>query len=413
MTSYVSRWTVFLVAAGLSLAACQDEPAGPPPGAMGAPAVAAPFVTVTPQDVPMEETLPGRVSAIREAQVRPQVSGILRTRLFTEGSVVEEGEALYEIDSDIFRADVSASSSALSRARASLERAEQELERVQNLNQRGVSSVRELEMAQTAANVARADVQQSSAAVRRNRLLLQYAKVVAPISGRVSISRVSEGALVGPADPQPLTVIQQIDEVYVDVKQPLHRYEELQRALADGRLSQEEGAPVTILSTRGVVYSTEGKLLFADSTVDATTSEVTLRIQVPNPHRVLLPGTFVRARIPQGVVHGAIVVPQQAVRHDQTFGAFVFVIDGDDLAQRRGVTYSRIVNGEYVITEGLNAGDRVIVENQNNLRLGAPVQPQPWSASAPAEGASAPPAAPAAPADEPAAETEPSSTDTP
>lgn len=387
MSRHVTQWTLALFLAATGLAGCKEEAAGPgAAAAMQAPPPAAPFVEVQPRPLVMEDSLPGRVSAFREAQVRPQVGGILRARLFTEGAMVNEGDPLYEIDSDLFRADVSASSSSLTRARATLERAEQELARVSNLNERGVSTTRDLEAAQTAVNVARADVQQTSAAVRRNRLLLQYAKVVAPISGRISMSRVSEGALVGPSDPQPLTVIQQIDQVYVDVKQPLRRYEEIRAAIAAGQMSEVQDAKVTILSTRGDVYSSEGKLQFADATVDRTTSEVTLRILVPNSDLVLLPGTFVRARIPLGVLKDAITVPQQAVVHDVTFGSFVVVIDADNVAQRRPVKYSRVVDGQYVITEGLNAGDRVLVENHGNVRAGAPANPTPWSTEeAPAE----------------------------
>ena len=396
MSSNFPRWTLSLVLFAAPLAACGDD--APPPAQAAGAAVVAPYLEVVPQDIALDELLPGRVSAVREAQVRPQVAGILRQRLFTEGALVEEGESLYEIDSDIFRADVASSSSSLSRARATLVRAEQELERVQALTARGVATGRELEMAETAVEVARADVQQSSATLRRNRLTLQYAEVVAPIAGRISISRVSEGALVSPTDPQPLTVIQQIDEVYVDVKQPLHRYEEVRRAQADGSLTADDSALVTVVSSRGDVYSTEGKLLFADSTVDATTSEVTLRILVPNENHVLLPGTFVRAQIPQGTVHNAIAIPQQAVLHDRTFGAYVVVIDANNNAQRRGVEYSRVVNGNYVITDGLVAGDRVVIENQNNIRAGAPVTPQPWGAPpADAEAPSEAPTSPEAP----------------
>lgn len=342
------------------------------------PPPSAPFVLAEASAVIVEDRLPGRVSALREAEVRPQVGGILRTRLFEEGDMVEAGQDLYQIDPDMFRADVSSARSNVSRARAGLALAEAEAERAQQLSDSGISSGREFEAATTQLALARADVQNASAAMRRSSLNLQYAKVTASISGRIGISRASEGALVSPADPSPLTVIQQIDEVYVDVKQPLHRYEELRALHASGALVDADVTSVTIISMQGTVYSTEGRLLFTDTMVDPSTSEVTMRVLVPNADRVLLPGMFVRALIPQGTAPNSLTVPQQAVQHDPTFGPYVLVIDDENIAQMRHVTYGRVVDGKYVITEGLEAGARVVVEGIGKIRPGSPVSPVAW-----------------------------------
>jgi len=377
-----STWAVLIVVAfGLSAAACNKDEAPAGAAAQQAPPQPAPYVTVAPQAIVIEDTLPGRVVAVREAHVRPQVGGILRDRLFTEGDDVVEGQELYQIDADMFRADVSAARSQRARSQAALKLAEAEAERAEQMSESGISSGRELDTATTNLELARADLQATTANLRRSSLNLAYAKVVAPIAGRIGISRVSEGALVSPADPQPLTVIQQIDEVYVDVKQPLSRYEELKHMLAAGELEQIEDVEVTILSMQNRAYPVKGKFLFTDTAVDPVTSEVTLRVLVPNPDFILLPGMFVRASIPQGVASKALTIPQQAVRHDATFGAFVYVIDETDTIQIRHVAYGRVIDGNYIVTEGVEAGDRVVTEGHSALRPEMVVAPVEWQAA--------------------------------
>lgn len=378
-----SKWAVLVVISiGLSAGACNKEDAGAAAAAAQAPPPSAPFIVAEASAVLIEDTLPGRVVAVREAQVRPQVGGILRARLFTEGENVEEGQELYQIDPDMFAADVSAARASVQRARAALKLAEQEADRATQLSESGISSGRELDSAQTNLALARADVQATSANLRRSSLNLAYAKVVAPIAGRISISRVSEGALVSPADPQPLTVIQQIDEVYVDVKQPLSRYEELKHMIASGQLRDADKKDVTILSMQNQAYPTKGEFLFTDSAVDPVTSEVAMRILVPNSDHTLLPGMFVRARIPQGMAVDALMVPQQAVRHDATFGSTVYIVDDEQKIQVRQVTYGRVIDGKYVITSGIEAGDRVVTEGHSGLRPDQVVTPVEWQAAA-------------------------------
>jgi len=341
----------------------------------------APYVEAAQQSIVVEDTYPGRVVAIREAQVRPQVSGIVRERLFTEGDTVEKGEALYQIDPDMFAANVAASRAAVSKAEAALTLAKQDYDRAKELREGGISSSAQLDQAKANYELARADVAATKAQLRTNSLNLSYAKVEAPISGRISISRVTEGALVSPQDPEPMTIIQQIDEVYVDVKEPLKRYEELQQLLATGALKPLETREIPILSMSGAAYPIKGEYLFTDTAVDATTSEVTIRVKVDNPDMSLRPGMFVRATIPQGTLSNAITVPQQAVKHDATIGAYVFVIDDENKVERRHVKYGQIVDGNYVITEGLKAKERVVTEGHSKMRHGIEVSPEEWKSS--------------------------------
>ena len=366
------------------------EADGATSGAAQAPAEAreVSIVTVTPTPVAIEDVLPGRVSPRRVAEVRPQVGGIVRARLFEEGDTVTEGQPLYRIDPSVFRAEVAGAEATTERSRAALSFATSEAERTRLLNERGVSTAQSLEAAANARAMAQAELALSEATLRRNRLQLRYATVTAPIAGRIGISRVSEGALVAPLDPSSLATIQQVDEVYVDLKQPASRYDDLRNAFADGALQPEASLPVTLLSLQGEPYEVQGRLLFTDISVDPSTSELTLRVLVPNADLRLLPGMFVRARITFGHDPDALVVPQQAVRHDPSLGETVLVVDTGDVVAVRTVRVGRITNGMQLVIEGLAAGDRVIVEGLDSLAVGAPVRPVPWSL--PAAPATAP-----------------------
>lgn len=343
------------------------------------PAPEAPYVVAAEKMIPVVDEYPGRVVAVREAQVRPQVSGIVRERIFTEGAIVEKGDALYQIDPDVFAANVAASRAAVSKAEAARKLAKQDYDRAKELREGGIASSSELDAASANYELAKADVASARAQLRLNSLNLSYAEVKAPLTGRISISKVTEGALVSPSDPQPMTIIQQIDEVYVDVKEPLQRYEELQAMLASGALIPEEVVEIPIISLSGTVYPIKGEYLFTDTAVDATTSEVTIRVKVDNPDMALRPGMFVRAAIPQGTLQNMVTTPQQAVKHDATIGAYVYVIDSEDKVERRQVSYGRIVDGEYVITKGLNDGERVMVEGHDAVRPGMEVTPSAWN----------------------------------
>jgi membrane fusion protein, multidrug efflux system len=230
--------------------------------------------------------------------VRPLVSGIVRERLFTEGQTVTVGQPLYRIDPTVFRAEVAGAAATSERQRAALATATREAERARHLAQSGAIAGQAADTAESTLAVAQADLAVSEATLQRSRISLRYATVTAPIAGRIGISRVTEGALVGPADPTSMVTIQQVDEVYVDIQQPASRYEEIRASIARGDFQEDAALTVTLLSLRNEPYAAQGRLLFTDITVDPTTSQLTLRVLVPNADLALLPGMFVRARIP-------------------------------------------------------------------------------------------------------------------
>ena len=369
--------------------ACADKAAeqGPPAGP-----VEVSVVTVHAEAAPVQDVLPGRVVALRTAELRAQVSGILRRRLFVEGEAVKEGQRLYQIDPSIYRVEVASAQATLQRRRAGLELAKREADRTQALLKGGAVTVQNAENAATEYALAQADLAQAEAALGRSELSLGYSSVTAPIAGRIGISRVSEGALVGPTDPTPLATIQQVAEVYVDVKQPMTRYEELLAAFSSGRLAKAESIPVAVLMPSGQAYEQQGKLLFTDISVDEGTGDITLRVLMPNPETRLLPGMFVRARLTFGVEAGALLVPQQAVQRNPSLGAFVLVVDAKDTVVVRQVIVGRVIDNRHVITTGLVDGDRVVVEGHDKLQPGSVVKPIAWTV--PATPTTAPPTTP-------------------
>lgn len=369
---------VLLTMGSLALAACQRAEETPN-AAAASPVRDVSTVVIEPVDLAIEDLLPGRVVPFRLAEVRPQVSGIVRARLFEEGDTVKEGQPLYRIDPSIFQAEVAGAQATTSRNRAALEFASREAERAQSLAASGAMASQQVEAAQNTRAIAEADLALSEARLRRNQLDLRYSTVTAPIAGRVGVSRVTEGALVSAVDASSLATIQQVEQVYVDIKQPATRYEELRRAFASGDLLENESVPVQLLSMQGQPYETVGRLLFTDISVDTRTSELTLRVLVPNPDLRLLPGMFVRARIAFGRNPKALVVPQQAVRHDPSLGESVLVVGPDDKIVARTVRVGRVVKGRQIVQEGLAPGDRVVVEGLDTLPPGTHVRAVPWT----------------------------------
>jgi len=396
-----------------TITACSDTGAahggGPPAGPIDVT-----VVTVAAETVPVDDVLPGRVTALRTAELRAQVGGIVRRRLFKEGEQVKEGQRLYQIDPSVYRVEVKSAQAMLERRRAGLDLAKREADRQQALLKGGAVTVQSADAATTTYQLAQADLAEAEAALSRSELSLGYASLVAPIAGRIGISRVSEGALVGPADPTPLATIQQVEEVYVDLKQSAARYEALLAAFASGRIARSENVVVTVLSLSGQAYEQQGKLVFTDISVDQGTGDITLRVLVPNPEMRLLPGMFVRARLTFGQEEGALLVPQQAVQRNPSLGAFVLVVDAADKIVARPITTDRIVAGRSVIASGLAAGDRVVVEGHDKLQPGTAVKAVPWRASTPEVPAkqAAPDASKAEPAPPPKTETPPSSSTT-
>lgn len=377
-------------------AAAPAGPAGgsPPPAEVG-------VVTVTPGDVGLITELPGRLEASRVAQVRARVAGIVQKRLFREGGDVKAGQALFEIDASPYQATFASAQANLAKAEANLTQASAQAERYKPLAAAKAISEQEFVAAQAAQKQAEADVAVGKAALQNARINLNYAAVTAPISGRIGRALVTEGALVGQGEATQLAVIQQTNPMYVNFTQSATEVMQLRRALQAGqfkRAAGTEAASVKLVLEDGSEYARAGKLLFSDLTVDASTGQITLRAEVPNPEGVLLPGLYVRVHLEQSKVSNAITLPQQAVTRS-TQGDSVMVVDAEGKVAPRPVKVGAQQNGQWVVLDGLKTGEQVMVDGFQKLRGGAPVKAVPWSAP----GAAKPPAAPASAASTPKA----------
>jgi membrane fusion protein (multidrug efflux system) len=349
-------------------------------------------VTVKLTDVGLVTELPGRLEASRVAQVRARAAGIVQKRLFTEGSAVRAGQALFQIDASPYQATLASAQASQAKAEANLMQASAQAERFKPLIEAKAISQQEFVNAQAAQKLAEADVAVARAAVQTARINLGYAAITAPISGRIGRALVTEGALVGQGEATPLAVIQQIDPMYVNFTQSASEVMALRRNLESGQLKRvgAQAASVRVLLEDGTEYGRSGKLLFSDLTVDSTSGQITLRAEVPNPTGTLLPGLFVRVRLEQAQVSSAITLPQQAVTRSPQ-GDSVMVVAADGKVAPRPVKVGAQQNGRWVILGGLQSGDQVMVDGFQKLRGGAPVKPVPWQApgSAPAQAVSA------------------------
>ena len=388
-----ARGVLCAIVAAAALAACggkNGEAQAPAGGGMPPPQVG--VVTVQPHSVGLTTELPGRLEASRVAQVRARAAGILNKRLFREGSEVKAGQALFEIDAAPYRAALHSAQANLARSQAGLAQAKAQAERFKPLVDANAISKQDYVNAVAAQQTAEADVAAGHAAVQTAQINLGYARVTAPISGRIGRALVTEGALVGAGEPTQLAVIQQIDPMYVNFTQSTTEVLELRRALAEGRLKRSgEGASVQVLLDDGRAFAHPAKLLFTDLTVDPTSGQVTLRASVPNPDGMLLPGMYVRVRIEQAQLENAITLPQQAVMRTPQ-GDTVMVVGADNKPVPRPVKVGNAQQGQWVIQDGLKAGERVIVDGFQKMRPGAPVTPVAWGANGkpPAAAASAP-----------------------
>jgi membrane fusion protein, multidrug efflux system len=360
----------------LALAACgggSKAPAGPPP----APEVG--VVTVDPQVIDLTTELSGRTSAYRIAEVRPQVQGIIQRRLFTEGSEVQAGQPLYQIDSGPYRAAAARADAELASAQAQLNAARLQAERSASLVESGVVSRQDNDNVQAAARSAEAAVAAASAALASARIDVSYAEIRSPIAGRIGRSLVTEGALVKNGQDEALATVAQLDPMFVDVTESSAELLRLRQDLAEGRLQRAdaEHARVTLTLEDGSRYPHDGKLKFSEVTVDQGTGSVLLRAEFPNPERLLLPGMFVRARLMQGTSGQALLVPQAGVSRNARGDAVVMLAGPDDKAMERVIKVDRVVDGQWLVSSGLAAGDRVIVEGLQKVRAGAAVRPMP------------------------------------
>jgi membrane fusion protein (multidrug efflux system) len=360
-------------AAALLLAACgKDQGGAPPPPEVS-------IVTLKPRSVAIKDQLPGRTTAFRVAEVRPQVTGIVQKRLFAEGTEVKAGSQLFQIDSGSYRAALSSAEAALKRAEAQAVTAKLLAERYEPLIAANAVSKQENDEAIASRARADADVASARAAVDAARINLVYTQVLAPITGQIGRTLVTEGALVTSGQQAPLATVQQLDPIYVDITQSSTDMLRLQRQLANGELVKDDKnqAEVTLTLEDGSVYPERGRLKVSEASVDPSTGSVVLRAVFPNPRRELLPGMFVRAQLSQGTRSAALLVPQRGVSHNPKGEATVLIVDKDEKVAERVVTADRSINGEWLITAGLNAGDRVIVDGLQKAKPGSPVKAVP------------------------------------
>lgn len=344
-----------------------------------APVAAAPevgVVTVMPRDISIADQLPGRTAAFRVAEVRPQVSGIVKQRLFTEGSEVKANQPLLQIDASTYQATLNAAQAALQRAEARLVSARLLEERYAPLIAANAVSKQEYDEAISARAEAEADVAAARAQVEQARIDLVHTQVLAPISGRIGRALVTEGALVTKEQQQPLALVQQLDPIYVDIAQSSTEMLKLQRQLASGALQRDANnqAEVSLTLEDGSEYPDRGKLQFSEVSVDPSTGAVVLRAIFPNPRGELLPGMFVRAQLTQGLRRNALLVPQRGVTRNPRGEATVLVVGEDNKIVERVVHAERAIDNEWLITSGLSAGDRVVVDGLQKVRPGAEVR---------------------------------------
>ena len=358
------------ISLALSLAACGSKagPAAPPATEVG-------VVTVRTQPVALTAELNGRTSAFLVADVRPQVSGIIQKRLFQEGALVRRGQALYQIDPATYRASLASAQAGLAQANAALGSARLKADRYKDLVAINAVSRQDNDDAQAAFKQAEANVAAQAAAVQQARISLGYTRVLAPISGRIGKSTVTPGALVTADQAAALATVQDLNQIYVDVTQSAADLIKLKRDLAQGQLGRSGAADVSLILDDGSTYPITGRLQFSDITVDPGTGSVGLRAIFPNPNGVLLPGLYVRARLSKAIAPAAILAPQAAVTRDAGGQATVLVVGPGDKVESRVIVVSQTVGDNWLVTGGLKAGERVIVEGLQKVRPGAPVKP--------------------------------------
>ena len=387
---------VFTITFAALLAGCGQGASAPAGGAGGPPPPEVGVVTVQLGDVGMNTELPGRLEASRVAQVRARAAGIVQQRLFQEGSDVKAGQALFRIDPAPYAAAHASAQATLARAQANLSQASALAERYKPLVEANAVSKQEFANAVAAQKQAEAEVAVGRAAVTTAQINLNYATVVAPISGRIGRALVTEGALVGQGEATPLAMVQQIHPLYVNFTQSASEALALRRAMMEGRLKRATGpdaAQVRVVLEDGTDYPQAGKLLFSDLTVDPTSGQVTLRAEVPNPNGTLLPGLFVRVRLELAKAGNAVLLPQQAVTRNAN-GDTVMVVGSDGKVAPRPVKLGGNQGSQWIVTDGLKPGEQVMADGFQKLRPNITVKPVPWGAKPAAAAASA--AAPAA-----------------
>ena len=368
MSKIPARGLPVLVLVATALVAC-SKPAAPP----AAPPQAVTVVTLRPEPLTLTRELPGRTTPFLVAEVRPQVTGIVQSRLFTEGGRVEAGEPLYQLDDATYRAETDSARAALARAEAAHESARLKAKRADELIKIHAISTQDHDNAVAALREAEADIGVAKAALQQTEVRLGYSRVTAPISGRIGKSAVTPGALVTANQAEPLATIQQLDPIHVDLSQSSVELLALRKSLGDGDVRGAKDIPVTILLEDGSRYEHEGKLTFADVSVDPGTGSFALRVVVPNPDHLLLPGMYVRAVVGSGRLEQALLAPQQGITRDPKGLATAMVVGADGKVESRVVDVARTIGDRWLVTSGLQAGERIIVEGLQKVRPGAVV----------------------------------------
>ena len=364
---------VLMLSGGFVLTGCDDQQNQQ----QGAQAPEVGIVTLKSEPLQITTELPGRTLAYRIAEVRPQVSGIILKRNFKEGSNVEAGVSLYQIDPAPYQASYESAKGDLAQAQAQANIAQVTLNRYKKLLGTQYISQQDYDDAQAQAQQTSAAVVAAKAAVETARINLAYTKVTSPISGRIGKSSVTEGALVTNGQSNALATVQQLDPIYVDVTQSSNDFLRLKQELENGTLKQENGkAKVELVTNDGNKYSQSGTLEFSDVSVDQTTGSITLRAIFPNPDMTLLPGMFVRAKLEEGIRPDAILVPQQGVARTPRGDATVMVVGEGDKVEVRQITAAQAIGDKWLVTDGLKTGDRVIITGLQKVRPGAQVKVQ-------------------------------------
>ncbi|PLY61193.1 efflux RND transporter periplasmic adaptor subunit [Herbaspirillum sp. BH-1] len=382
----VKPFTVLAIISVLS--ACGKPPGGAPPAA-GTPVLG--VMTVHAQPVELQTELPGRTSPYQIADVRPQVNGIIKARNFREGSDVKSGQVLYQINPASYQAAYDSSVAALAKAEASVRTARLKASRYKELMAIKAVSQQDYDDAVASLGEAEADVGSARANVQTSRINLDYAKVDAPISGRIGKSSVTAGALVTASQTTALTTIQQLDPIYVDVTQSSTAWLNLKEALTNGELQKSgNGAKVRLILENGRTYAQEGTLQFSDVTVNQDTGAITLRAVFPNPGTVLLPGMYVRAVLQEGVRQQGLLVPQQAVSRDGAGKPQALVVNAQGVVELRALVTDRAIGDQWLVSSGLKEGDQLVVDGVQRATPGAKVKVVPWSPKTAVASATAP-----------------------
>lgn len=333
------------------------------------------YTTIEPQNIELKDEMPGRTVASYQSEVRPQIGGIIVEQLFSEGSLIKKGQPLYQIDPAPFKLNLKSAESDLRKTKANLTTARNKANRYARLVKEQAVSRQDYDDATSVYQQAQSDVTSAEAAVANSKIDLNYTRVTSPIAGRVGRSTVTAGALVTANQTDPLVTVQTYDPMFVDLTASSGELLQFRRDLASGAYSRNEGelSDITLALEDGSLYDRKGKILFSDININQTTGSFVLRLSFPNPDRILLPGMFIRASLPRGIVHDALLVPAKALTRTPKGAAQLHVIGDKGIVELRNVTTGTLINNQWLITKGLQAGEKVIVEGIQFVRPKSPV----------------------------------------